>query len=60
KNRDLVNRTYAQIAVVRSALRRPKTLIDTTFLLSALGIEVVEDALKAIELFRRLDVYYLD
>ncbi|MEM4488000.1 MAG: hypothetical protein QXK88_04260 [Desulfurococcaceae archaeon] len=41
-------------------MRRPKTLIDTTFLLSALGIEVVEDALKAIELFRRLDVYYLD
>lgn len=41
-------------------MRKPKLLVDTTFLLPALGIEVEEEALKAIELFRRADVYYLE
>ena len=39
---------------------KPRVLVDTTFLLPALGIEVEEEAMRAIELFRMLDVYYLE
>lgn len=44
----------------RGLSRRPRVLIDTTFLLPALGVEVEEEAMKAISLFRRLEVYYLE
>lgn len=39
---------------------RPRVLIDTTFLLPALGIDVEEEALEAIRFFPRLEVYYLE
>ena len=35
-------------------------LIDTTFLLPALGVEVEEEAMKVIPFFRKLEVYYLE
>ncbi|MEM1970436.1 MAG: PIN domain-containing protein [Sulfolobales archaeon] len=44
----------------RSILRKPRVLVDTTFLLPALGVEIEEDALKAIALFRKLEIYYLE
>ena len=44
----------------RSISKRPKILIDTSFLLPALGIEVEEEAMRIIPLFRRLEVYYLE
>ncbi|MEM4752586.1 MAG: PIN domain-containing protein [Sulfolobales archaeon] len=44
----------------RSISRKPRVLVDTTFLLPALGVEVEEDALKAIALFRKLEIYYLE
>ena len=39
---------------------KPRLLVDTTFLLPALGIEVEEEAMKAIRVFRRFEVYYLE
>lgn len=39
---------------------KPRVLVDTTFLLPALGIEVEEEAMKAVSLFRRFVVYYLE
>ena len=39
---------------------KPRVLVDTTFLLPALGIGVEREALDAIRLFRRLEVYYLE
>jgi predicted nucleic acid-binding protein len=39
---------------------KPKLLIDTTFLLPALGFEVEESAMKAIELFRKYNIYYIE
>lgn len=44
----------------RSILRRPKIIVDTSFLLPALGIEVEEEVLEVIPLFRRVEVYYLE
>ncbi|MEM2590762.1 MAG: PIN domain nuclease, partial [Zestosphaera sp.] len=44
----------------RSISRKPRVLVDTTFLLPALGVEIEEDALKAIALFRKLEIYYLE
>ena len=43
-----------------SAERRARILVDTTFLLPALGIGVEEDAEKAIQYFRKFEVYYLE
>ena len=39
---------------------KPSILIDTTFLLPALGIGVEEEAEKVIRYFRKLNVYYLE
>ncbi len=39
---------------------KPKLLVDTTFLLPTLGIEVEEEAMKVIPFFRRFEVYYLE
>ena len=39
---------------------RPSIIIDTTFLLPALGVDVEEEAESVIPLFRKLDVYYLE
>ncbi len=44
----------------RSMRGKHKVLLDTTFLLPALGIEVEEEAMKVIPLFRSLEVYYLE
>lgn len=44
----------------RSTSRKPRVLVDTTFLLPALGVEVEEEALKAIKLFRKLEIYYIE
>jgi len=41
-------------------LIKPRVLIDTSFLLPALGIDVEREAIEAIALFRRLEVYYLE
>lgn len=35
-------------------------LVDATFLLPALGVEVEEEVMRAIGLFRKLEVYYLE
>ena len=35
-------------------------LVDTSFLLPALGIEIEEEGMKVIPLFRKLEVYYLE
>jgi len=43
-----------------SILERKRILVDTTFLLPALGIEVEEEALEVISMFRNFDVYYLE
>jgi len=45
-----------------SSSERPRwrILVDTTFLLPALGVEVEEEAMRVIELFRSLEVYYLE
>ena len=40
--------------------KKLSVLIDTSFLLPALGIEIEEEAMKVIPLFRKLDVYYLE
>ncbi len=37
-----------------------RILIDTSFLLPALGIEVEKEVMDVIPLFRKLDVYYLE
>lgn len=37
-----------------------KVLVDTSFLLPALGVRVENRVLRAIQLFRRLDVYYAE
>ena len=39
---------------------KPKVLIDTTFLLPALGFEVEDEAMDVIPLFRKVRVYYLE
>ena len=39
---------------------RPRILIDTTFLLPALGVEVEKEAMDVIRLFERAEVYYLE
>ena len=40
--------------------RRPKVLVDTSFLLPALGVEVEEEVIDSIPLFRRVEVLYLE
>ncbi|MCE4610666.1 MAG: hypothetical protein F7B17_01685, partial [Desulfurococcales archaeon] len=40
--------------------RRPKVLVDTSFLLPALGVEVEEEVVDSIALFRRVEVLYLE
>ncbi|WP_276813615.1 PIN domain-containing protein [Desulfurococcus amylolyticus] len=44
----------------RSTSEKPRILVDTTFLLPAMGVEVEEEAMKVIPLFRRLEVHYLE
>ena len=39
---------------------RPRVLVDTSFLLPTLGIEVEEDVMRALNALRRLTVYYLE
>ena len=39
---------------------KPRLLVDTNFLLPALGIDVEEDALSAISLFHRFEINYLE
>ena len=39
---------------------KPRLLVDTTFLLPALGIDVEENALSAISLFHRFEINYLE
>jgi predicted nucleic acid-binding protein len=41
-------------------LEKPRILIDTTFLLPAIGISVEREAEEIILGFRKLDVYYLE
>jgi len=41
-------------------LEKKRILVDTTFLLPALGIEVKEEALKVIPTFRNFEVHYLE
>jgi predicted nucleic acid-binding protein len=41
-------------------LEKTKILVDTSFLLPALGIDVEEEVYKAIRHFRRFDVYYTE
>jgi len=41
-------------------LEKKRILVDTTFLLPALGIEVEEEALEVIPMFRNFEVYYLE
>ncbi|MEM4970158.1 MAG: PIN domain-containing protein [Sulfolobales archaeon] len=43
----------------RGISKRPSILIDTSFLLPALGVEIEGDT-EVIKLFRRLEVYYLE
>ncbi len=43
-----------------SGTGRPRLLIDTTFLLPALGVKVEDEAMEVIPLFRRFEVYYLE
>lgn len=40
--------------------RKLNVLVDTSFLLPALGIEVEEECMEVIQLFRRLEVHYLE
>jgi len=44
----------------RSIRAKPRILLDTTFLLPALGISVEEEAEETIPYFRKLNVYYLE
>ncbi len=44
----------------KSTLVKNKILIDTSFLLPALGIDVEEEVIEAIRLFKRIEVYYLE
>jgi predicted nucleic acid-binding protein len=44
----------------RSISKRLSVLIDTSFLFPALGIEIEEEGMKVIPLFRRLEIYYLE
>ncbi len=44
----------------KSISMKNKVLIDTSFLLPALGIDVEEEVLEAISLFRRVEIYYLE
>jgi len=44
----------------RGVRTKPKILVDTTFLLPALGISVEEEAEEIIPYFRKLNVYYLE
>ena len=44
----------------RSIQAKPSVIIDTTFLLPALGVSVEEEAESVIPLFRKLDIYYLE
>lgn len=39
---------------------KPKVLIDTSFLLPALGVDVENEVLDSIALFRRAEVFYLE
>jgi len=48
------------LSVKETTLTRLKILIDTTFLLPALGIEVEEEVIEAIRLFRKFQIYYLE
>ncbi|GBF09927.1 hypothetical protein apy_16520 [Aeropyrum pernix] len=41
-------------------MKRLKILVDTSFLLPALGVEIEGEAMKVIPLFRKLEVYYLE
>jgi len=43
-----------------STSAKPEILVDTTFLLPALGLDVEEEAMNVIPLFRRVKVYYLE
>jgi len=40
--------------------KKPRILIDTSFSLPALGVEVEEGVLNAISLFRKVEVFYLE
>ena len=44
----------------RGTLNRLSVLIDTSFLLPALGVEIEEEAERVIPLFRKINVYYLE
>lgn len=44
----------------RNTSKKLNILIDTSFLLPALGIEVEDEAMKVIPLFRKVNVYYLE
>jgi len=39
---------------------KPRLLIDTSFLLPALGIDVEEEVYKAIAKFRNFEIYYIE
>ncbi len=43
----------------RSTSGRASVLVDTSFLLPALGIEVEEEVMEVIPMFRKLEVRYL-
>jgi len=40
--------------------RRPSLLIDTTFLLPALGVDVEEEAINTIKYFSKFNIYYTE
>ncbi len=44
----------------KSTSVKNKVLIDTSFLLPALGIDVEEEVIETIALFRHIEVYYLE
>ena len=44
----------------RGTLNRLAVLIDTSFLLPALGVGIEEEAERVIPLFRKINVYYLE
>jgi predicted nucleic acid-binding protein len=44
----------------RSISEKPKILVDTSFLLPALGFEIEEEGMKIIPFFRRFRIYYLE
>ena len=39
---------------------RPRLLVDTTFLLPPLGVEVEREAMEVIPFFREFEIYYLE